>query len=93
MKDWKAVENQVSGNVGKPALWILSRSDTNQALHLLEMAGGLKFCIKEEEVLCYPSSENKGADQLRDIAKLICAFVFTYAKRWFSHDAAQVINM
>ena len=24
-------------------------------------------------------------------AKLICAFVFVYAKRWFSHDAAQLI--
>ena len=22
--------------------------------------------------------------------KLICAFVFAYAKRWFSHDAAQL---
>ena len=24
------------------------------------------------------------------IAKLICVFVFAYAKRWFSHDAAQI---
>ena len=24
-------------------------------------------------------------------AKLICAFVFAYAKRWFSHDVAQMI--
>ena len=32
---------------------------------LLEMARGLKFCMKEVEVLYYPSSENKGADQLR----------------------------
>ena len=23
-------------------------------------------------------------------AKLICVFVFTYAKRWFSHDAAHL---
>ena len=23
-------------------------------------------------------------------AKLICVFVFGYAKRWFSHDAAQM---
>ena len=29
-------------------------------------------------------SENKGADQL------ICAFVFAYAKFWFSHDATKV---
>ena len=24
-------------------------------------------------------------------AKLICVFVFVYAKRWFSHDAAQMV--
>ena len=24
-------------------------------------------------------------------AKLICAFVFAYAKSWFSHDAAQIV--
>ena len=24
-------------------------------------------------------------------AKLICVFIFAYAKRWFSHDAAQII--
>ena len=49
----------------KPTMWILIRSDTNQAVQLLEMARSLKFCIKEVEVLYYPSSENKGADQLR----------------------------
>ena len=25
-------------------------------------------------------------------AKLICVFVFVYAKRWFSHDGAQIIS-
>ena len=39
----------------------------------------------------YPYSENKGADQLRVTAKLICVFVFAYAKCLFSHDAAQII--
>ena len=33
------------------------------------MARGLKFCTKEEEVLCYPSSENKGADHSRNRRK------------------------
>ena len=36
----------------------------------------------------YPCSKNKDADQLR--SKLICAFVFAYAKIWFSHDAAHI---
>ena len=46
-------------------MWILTRSDTNQTVQPLEMVEGLKFCMKEEEVLYYLSSENKFADQLR----------------------------
>ena len=57
--------NKVIHNMRKPTMWILTRSDTNQAVQPLEMARGLKFCIWEVEALYYPSSENKGADQLR----------------------------
>ena len=39
----------------KPTMWILTRSDTNQAVQPLEMARGFNFYIKEEEVLYYPS--------------------------------------
>ena len=46
-------------------MWILTRSDTNQAVQLLEMARSLKFRISEVEGLYYLCSENKGADQLR----------------------------
>ena len=73
--------------MGKPKLWILIRSGTNQAVQLLEMARGLKFCIYEVEVLYYPSSENKAT------AKVICVFVFAYAKRWFSHNVAQIMSL
>ena len=38
----------------------------------------------------YLCSENKGADQLRGYKKLICVFVFAYAKSRFSHDEAQL---
>ena len=55
----------MSRNVRKNNNVDLTRSKTNQAAQPLEMARGLKFCIKEVEVLHYPSSENKGADQLR----------------------------
>ena len=55
----------LSRNMRKPTMWFLTRSDTNQAVQLLEMARVLKFCIKEVEVLYFPSSENKDADQLR----------------------------
>ena len=54
------------------------------------MARGLKFRIKVDEGLYYPCSENKGADQFAVTAKLICAFVFAYAKSRFSHDEAQM---
>ena len=39
------------------------------------------------EELYFPSSENKGADVT---AKLICVFVFAYAKCWFSYEEAQL---
>ena len=42
-----------------------TRSDTNRAVQSQKMPRGLKFPIKEEEVLYYPCSENKDADQLR----------------------------
>ena len=57
------------------------------------MARGLKIWIEEVEGLYFPCSENKGADQLRVTAKLICVFVFAYAKNRFSHDEARVMKM
>ena len=58
----------------------MTRSDTNQAVQLLEMARGLKFCIKEEEVLYYPSSENKGTDQLRGYCEADLRLYFRICK-------------
>ena len=46
------------------------------------MARGLTFGIYEIEGLYYLCSENKGT------AKLICVFVFAYAKIRFSHVVA-----
>ena len=51
--------------MGKPTTWFPNRSDTNQAEQPMKRARSLKFWSKVEEVLYYPSSENKGADQLR----------------------------
>ena len=72
-------------------MWFLNRSDTNRAVQAQKQARSL-------EELYYPSSENKGADQLRRYreadfevtAKLICAFVFAYADCWYSHGAAHL---
>ena len=49
----------------KPTFWFPTWSDTNRAVQSQKMARGLKFRIYEVEGLCYPSSENKGTDQLR----------------------------
>ena len=60
----------------KPTMWILTRSDANQAGQPLKVARGLKFCIKEVEVLYYPSSENKDAD-LRPCFQVCKTLVFS----------------
>ena len=46
-------------------MWFANRSDTNWAVEAQKTARSLKFRIEEEEELYFPSSENKGADQLR----------------------------
>ena len=81
MNIFSSVSRYLSRNVRKPTMWILTRSDTNQTVQPLEMARGLKFCMKEVEVLYLPCSENKG----------MISFAFAYAKRWFSHEAAQFL--
>ena len=55
-----------------------TRSDTNRPVQSQNKVRILEFLVEVEEKLYYPSSENKGADQLT--AHLICAFVSAYAK-------------
>ena len=68
----------------KPTIWFLTRSDTNQAVQLLEMARDLNFCIQEVEVVYYPCSENKGADQLRGHREADLHLCFRICKTLFS---------
>ena len=51
--------------MGKPTMWFPNRSDTNRPVPAQKRARSLKFQISVEEELYYPSSENKGDDQLR----------------------------
>ena len=74
----------------KPTFWFPTWTDTNQA-QLQKMARGLKLRIRKVEGLYYLCSETKCADQHAITAKLICIFVFEYAKRWFSYGAAQIV--
>ena len=51
--------------MGKPTTWFPTRPDINRPVQSQKRARSLKFWISKEEELYYPSSENKGADQLR----------------------------
>ena len=62
-------------------MWFLIRSDTNQPVQSQKTARSMEFWILEEDELCYPRSENKGADQLRGYheADLRLCFRLVYA--------------
>ena len=46
-------------------MWFPPRFDTNRPVQAQKRARSLKFQIKVGDELYYPSSENKGTDQLR----------------------------
>ena len=58
--------------VRKPTMWFPNRSDTNRPVQSQKQVRSLKFRIYEEEELYFPSSENKGADQLREADPRLC---------------------
>ena len=60
----------------------LTRSDTNQAVQPHKMARGLKFRIQEAEGLYYVA-KTKALISFMVATKLICIFVFAYAKTCF----------
>ena len=67
----------MSRDVRKPVFGV---SDTNRAAQLLNMATDLKFQIYKVEGLYYRCSKNKALISFAVTAKLICIFVFAYAK-------------
>ena len=73
----------------KQTFWFPTWSDTNQAVQLQKMARGLKFKIKKVEGLYYVV-KTKALISFAVTAKLICVFVFAYAKCWSSHDRAHL---
>ena len=67
---------------------------SKQAGQPLKVARGLKFCIKEVEVLYYPSSENKDADQLRRYSEADLRPCFRICKTLvFSRGGSMVTNL
>ena len=59
-------------------MWFPNRSDTNRPVQLQKQARSLKFWGYVEEELYYPSSENKGADQLRRLPRSGSASLFSH---------------
>ena len=74
----------------KPPFWVSTWSDTNQAVQLQKMARGLKFRILKVEDCTIYVAKTKALISFAVTAKLICVFVFAYAKCWFSHGAAHL---
>ena len=58
------------------------------------MARGLKFRFRKKRDFTIHVAKTKAlisfAVTAKVTAKLVCVFVFAYAKRWFSHDPAQM---
>ena len=57
-----------------------TRCNTNSAVQSQKQARSLKFQIKEEEILYYQCSENKGADQLRSYCEADLRLCFRIGK-------------
>ena len=78
------------------SLGLPTRSDTNQAVRTQKIARGLKFQIKEVDVLTYCTIyvvKTKALISSRVTTQLVSTFVFAYAKIRFSHDMVQILTL
>ena len=73
-----------------PTFWFSTRSETNRAVQSQKMARCLKFQIRKKRGCTIYVAKTKALISFAATERLICVFVFTCAKRWFSHDAAQL---
>ena len=74
----------------KQTFWFLPCSDTKQAVQLQKMATGLKSGFRKKRDRTIYVAKTKALISFAVTAKLICVFVFAYAKCSFSHDAAHL---
>ena len=71
--------------------------ETKRYRHTFGRSDNVKTVYPPTNTVC--GGYNKGADQIRGnrkvsvTAKLICIFVFAYAKSRFSHDAAHIAKL
>ena len=74
----------------KPTFWFSTRPDKNRAVQSQKMARGLKFGLRKQRDYTIHVAKTNALISFAVTAKLICVFVFAYAKCWFSYDAAQM---
>ena len=74
-------------------MWFPNRSDKNRPVQAQKRARSLKFWIYVEGELYYQSSENKGADQLRDYREADLRLCFCLCRLLVSHEAAHFPEM
>ena len=77
----------------KPTMWFPNRSDTNRAVQSQKQARSLKFWSQVEEESYYPSSENKGADQLRGYCEADLRLCFRLCRLLVFPWGAHMINV
>ena len=63
-------------------MWLSNRSNTNRAIQAQKVDRGWKCRFRKKRNCTIRVAKKKVT------AKLICTFVFAYAKCWFPHDAA-----
>ena len=71
-------------------MWFPYGSDTNRAEQAQKMARGRKFWVRKYRNCAIPVAKTRALIIFTVTAKLICAFVFAYAKCLFSHDVAHL---
>ena len=76
----------------KPTFWFPTSSDTNQAVQLHKIARDLKFRFRKKRDRTINVAKTKALITFVVTAKLICVFVFAYAKGLFSHDVAHILG-
>ena len=81
--------NHLSRLMGKPTMWFLNRSDTNRFKHRRWLEAE-KFGFRKKRNCTIRVAKTKALISFAVTAKLICVFVFAYADRGFSHEAAHL---
>ena len=79
--------------MGKPTIWVTTRSITNRAVQSQKRARSFKFLLEEEEGLYYHVAKTKALISFVVTTKLVCAFVIGYVDCLFSYIAAHCLPL